>query len=241
MHDVVRKVDFCDCSNVAASGCGLAWDPHSTGACAVAARGDLKIVSTAALKVSLIVQDAHKGCIRDIDYNPNKPNVLVTAGDDCKVKFWDLRHSKAPLKTLCGHSHWAWSAKYNPSHDQLIVSGGSDHLVNLWRVSSISSMPWENPGAGEAVVGSEPASPRTRRRDGGESGGEEDGEDGYGADEPAEAEPVDLKVCAIDQHEDSVYATAWSPCEAWMFCSLSYDGRVILSHVPSTEKYKILL
>jgi hypothetical protein len=103
----------------------------------------------------------------------------------------------------------------------------------------------------------------------------------------------------IDQHEDSIYSVAWSPADAWMYCSLSYDGtyvkflqlvrmnyivyfnkftnrgsridriassllipfvdfmtssltkesiflvlffhRVILNHVPSTEKYKILL
>jgi WD40 repeat protein len=108
------------------------------------------------------------------------------------------------------------------------------------------------------------------------------------------------QVRVIDQHEDSIYSVAWSPADAWMYCSLSYDGtyvkllqlvrmnyivyttklinrgsridrltclifadlirrfhdvfinktinsccyffhRVILNHVPSTEKYKILL
>ena len=51
----------------------------------------------------------------------------------------------------------------------------------------------------------------------------------------------DVKVRAIDQHEDSVYGVAWSPADAWIYCSLSFDERVILNHVPSTEKYKILL
>jgi len=55
------------------------------------------------------------------------------------------------------------------------------------------------------------------------------------------SDPPDVRVKAIDQHEDSVYGIAWSSAVAWMFCSLSYDGRVILNHVPSTEKYKILL
>lgn len=80
----------------------------------------------------------------------------------------------------------------------------------------------------------------------------------------------------MDQHEESVYKVAWSPADAWIYCSLSYDGRygylcltfiiilfstsfafllldnvltfvfcllyrVIVNHVPSTEKYKILL
>lgn len=245
-----REVEFYDCSNVAAGGCGLSWDPHSTGVCAVAARGDLKVVSTAALQVTLTVQNAHHGCIRDVDYNPNKPNVLVTAGDDCKVKFWDLRHTKAPIKTLSGHSHWAWSAKYNPAHDQLIISGGSDHLVNLWRVSSVSSMPWENPVAETGVLApdSKPTSLHKNSNDEDKdecdyyAGGRGDDDDDDVRDSnDAEPEPVDMKVRVVDQHEDSVYSVAWSPCEAWMFCSLSYDGRIILSHVPSTEKYKILL
>jgi len=242
--EVFNKVDFYDCGNVAAGGCGLSWDPHSSNSCAVAARGDLKIINTSSLQVSMTVLGAHRGCIRDVDYNPNKPNVLVTSGDDCKLKIWDLRHTKAPLKTLCGHSHWAWSAKYNPSHDQLMISGGSDHVVNLWRISSVSSMPWEAPVVGNVGVGAsgeaiENQSHRRVHSDGGED--EEEEYYGAGGDTEPEPEPVDIKVLAIDQHEDSVYSTAWSPCEAWMFCSLSYDGRIILSHVPSTEKYKILL
>lgn len=58
---------------------------------------------------------------RDVDFNSNKPNALLTAGDDRKVKLWDARNFSAPVKTLEGHSHWVWSAKYNPFHDQLIV------------------------------------------------------------------------------------------------------------------------
>ncbi len=58
---------------------------------------------------------------RDVDYNPNKAFALITAGDDRKVKFWDARNLDAPVKTLAGHSHWAWCAKYNPYHDQLVV------------------------------------------------------------------------------------------------------------------------
>lgn len=52
---------------------------------------------------------------------------------------------------------------------------------------------------------------------------------------------ADVRVRAFDEHEESVYSVAWSACDAWVFVSLSYDGRVVLNHVPSTEKYKILL
>ena len=32
----------------------------------------------------------------------------------------------------------------------------------------------------------------------------------------------------MDQHEESVYKVAWSPADAWIYCSLSYDGRYLL-------------
>jgi WD40 repeat protein len=59
--------------------------------------------------------------VRDVDYNPNKPLTLATTGDDRKVKFWDLRNLSSPVRTLLGHTHWAWCGKYNPFHDQLFL------------------------------------------------------------------------------------------------------------------------
>ena len=56
-----------------------------------------------------------------------------------------------------------------------------------------------------------------------------------------EDDPADMRVRYIDQHEDSVYAVAWSAVDAWCFSSLSFDGRVTVNQVPTTEKYKILL
>lgn len=50
-----------------------------------------------------------------------------------------------------------------------------------------------------------------------------------------------LKVRTFDEHEESVYSLAWSASDAWVLASLSYDGQIVLNHVPSTEKYKILL
>lgn len=50
-----------------------------------------------------------------------------------------------------------------------------------------------------------------------------------------------LQVRTFDEHEESVYSLAWSASDAWVLASLSYDGLVVLNHVPSTEKYKILL
>ena len=51
----------------------------------------------------------------------------------------------------------------------------------------------------------------------------------------------DLLVKQYDVHEDSVYSLAWSVADPWIFASLSFDGRVVVDHVPSVEMYKILL
>lgn len=65
-------------------------------------------------------------------------------------------------------------------------------------------------------------------------------------DNNASDEPVDIKVRSMDQHEDSVYAVAWyalvtimmswiifieyviarSVADAWVYVSLSFDGRL---------------
>jgi len=200
---------------------GAVWDPHSPSTCVASHQSDLHFLDVRKMEITTTVKQAHgHSNIRDVDYNPNKPLTVITAGDDRKVRFWDVRNLKSPIKTLAGHSHSVCCVKYNPFHDQLLVSGGSDNIVNLWRIASCSSAPWI--GSDEMDVTS--------------------GSDGSGDSSVGQSkDPPDVKVRAIDQHEDSVYGVAWSPADAWMYCSLSFDGRVILNHVPSTEKYKILL
>lgn len=49
----------------------------------------------------------HGSCVRDVDYNPNRPWYLVTCGDDDTTKFWDVRRGgDVPVKTLRSHKHW---------------------------------------------------------------------------------------------------------------------------------------
>lgn len=43
------------------------------------------------------------------------------------------------------------------------------------------------------------------------------------------------------EHEDSVYCAEWSPAEPWIFASLSYDGRLLISRVKRSLKYQIML
>lgn len=150
--------------------------------------------------------------MRDIDFNPNKQYYLVSVGDDCKTKFWDVRKTNECLKTLTNHSHWVWSVKYNTFHDQLILTGSSDNKVVLSSISSLSSEPYKT------VIDDENS----------------------GSESKQVVEP-DKVVKVYEDHEDSVYSVEWSSVEPWVFASLSYDGRLVINKVPKEEKYRILL
>lgn len=191
------------------------WDPHQSNAAAVSwGRGvSFLDVRAGALGGPSTIARAHRYGVTDMDYNPNKPYTLVTSGMDGVVKYWDTRTTRRPLLIAKGgHSHYAWSVRYNPFHDQLVLSTGTDAVVNLWRVSTISSAP---------LLTLEDA-PRGR----GESG--------------SETSAPNVRVVRQEM-SDSVYSAAWSAADAWQYMAVTYDGRVALHHVPSKEKYKILL
>ncbi|CAM9344998.1 unnamed protein product, partial [Hapterophycus canaliculatus] len=210
-----------------------AWDPHRPVEVATAASCSVVCWDLRTMKPATSVAEAHRFAVRDVDYNPNKPFCLATCGEDRLIKFWDLRKPNAPVKTILGHDHWVNTVKYNRFHDQLLVSGSSDCLVHLWRVSSVSSAPLlepedddddddDNVGLGDDC-------------DAGDAGGFGGGGNG------SKGEAADIRVRTFDEHEESVYSLAWSASDAWVLASMSYDGLVVLNHVPSTEKYKILL
>jgi len=191
----------------------VAWDPHNQHAVTVTVGTTVQVLDwrsdTSVPSGTVESFKAHRYGVTDIDYNPNKPYVLATGGQDGLVKFWDMRSAKTPLLVARGgHSHYVCNVKYNPFHDQLVVSTGTDSIVDLWRVSTISSAPLltldeDNP-------------------------------------EKSETSAQNVRVARYE-HVDSVYGMTWSAADAWVYATVGYDGKVALNHVPSKEKYKILL
>ena len=192
----------------------MAWDPHNVDITAVSMGTRVKVTdwrSANATATELCTSfHCHRYGITDLDFNPNKPNVIATSGQDGLLKFWDLRSPKKSLLVARGgHRHWASRVSYNPFHDQLVISAGTDSLVNLWRVSTISSAPLLTLDEGNTDDKSETSAPNVR--------------------------------VSRYEHMDSVYALAWGAADAWVYATAGYDGKVVLNHVPSKEKYKILL
>jgi WD40 repeat protein len=52
------------------------------------------------------INGAHSVMVRALDFNPNKPNQIASAGDDCKVRFWDTRNTTECIKEISDHTHW---------------------------------------------------------------------------------------------------------------------------------------
>ena len=60
-------------------------------------------------------------------------------------------------------------------------------------------------------------------------------------DEDAKTAELDDGVISVGmEHEDSVYTAEWSSADPWTFASLSYDGRLVIGHVPPSVKFSIL-
>lgn len=244
----------------------IVCDPHDPNRIAIATGCDviwmdLRCAPTSSNTTTMTLKGCHRYGITDLDANPNRPFVYVTAGQDSLVKFYDIRQlltkstssrdsSSTTTATSCtsallkiikgGHTHWVSSVRYNPYHDQLLVTSGTDSLVNLWRMSSISSAPILEMGEEDEEL----IMPTTSF---GTTNDENDYYHHYNNNRSSHQQQVEMPVdtTAPDinvqkyEHQESVYGTTW--IDPWCYVSLSYDGHVVLHHVPSKEKYKILL
>jgi len=181
------------------------WDPH-TSRHLLSSDGrhlrywDFRAGFSSGVPPILSVPHAHLAPILSVDFNPNRPHVVCSVGEDRRVHIWDLRRPQHPIKTLMHQSHWIHQATFNP-HDQIILTAGNE-MVNLWNINSVSSAPMGNM----------------------------DNE-----------QMEDSLVKSYSDHEDSVYGAAWSAKDAFIFATLSYDGRIVVNHVPPAMKFKILL
>mmetsp|Transcript_19738 Transcript_19738/g.33910 ORF Transcript_19738/g.33910 Transcript_19738/m.33910 type:complete len:374 (-) Transcript_19738:58-1179(-) len=191
------------------------WDLHHPDQLLTSSDTTIRAWDLRTLKPTQTIEQAHSIWVRDLDYNPNKPYVFASGGDDTYIRFWDLRRPGQALAELQAHNHWVWQVRYNRFHDQLLLSSSTDCGVTLWKAASVSSMPvphtHDDPDEGPTSPKSSPTS-------------EEDG-----------------VVSRYDKHDESVYSVAWCSSDAWSFASVSYDGRVVINHVPQQEKYKIIL
>ncbi|KXZ43814.1 hypothetical protein GPECTOR_80g174 [Gonium pectorale] len=190
------------------------------------------------------IKMAHKMPVRSISFAPHCDTRILTAGDDCKLRFWDLRNPVQPLLELGGHRHWVWRAAYNPVHDSLVASCSSDCCVNLYYTPNLAAaaaaatsqavLPADAAsGVAAAAASGAPAAAAATTAAGSTASA--------ASKAPARSGDLDGKVVSWDENDDSLYGLAWSAADPWLLASLSFDGRVALNKVPKNIKYKILI
>ena len=195
-----------------------AWNPHQNSQqFATVNEHHVRGWDVKSMKQVWALESPGNQVIRCIDFNPNRQYHLVSSGDDAALRFWDIRNPKKAIAVRHDHSHWVWSVKYNQFHDQLILSSSSDGNVVLSSMTSISSEPLGHLD-------------------------DDDDEDVNEDDDEEDKEVTVLEDGKIRtyENEDSVYCAEWSATDPWIFASLSYDGRLVIHHVPRSIKFRIL-
>ncbi|CAG9532797.1 unnamed protein product [Cercopithifilaria johnstoni] len=188
------------------------WNPHSNGSILAVAYDTLvKGVDVRSFQEAFCIKRVNSPRVRNLDFNPNVQHIVATCGDDFRVLLWDMRKVDMPLKVLQDHSHWVWCVKFNPIHDQLLLSAGSDARLFLNSLASLSS----------ESIHSLVLVP----------------DDSYSSPENVLG---DERLEKMEEHEESVYSCAWASNDPWVFASVSFDGRVIVSKVKRHHKYAIL-
>lgn len=195
------------------------WDTHFDNQIWTLDRTSLRGWDWRSGKEAFTVEHAHEQGGRGLDINRNKTYSLVTAGDDSSMKFWDSRNlGEGPIKQIReAHTHWVTNVFHHPDYDQLVISSGTDGTVKLWDFQSVSSAKPKPTG--------DPASRREMDVSQASAGQKKEG-----------------LMQEYQDHEESVYGLAWtaSQTDAWVFGSISYDGRIAFNSVSQDTQLSIL-
>lgn len=118
-------------SHVSSDACieSACWDLHHAHTLALgSSAGDLATVDLRTMRAACALPGAHRGPLRALSYNPNRPYILLSAADDRALRVWDLRKAGAPgeaagarggasaacllsLEGAC--QHWPTAAAFN--------------------------------------------------------------------------------------------------------------------------------
>ena len=72
-------------------------------------------------------------------FDPHTKNTLVSGGDDCLMKLWDLRQGSNPTHTNKIHSAGVTSAQWHPQQENIFATGSYDEYLRVWDYRSLRS------------------------------------------------------------------------------------------------------
>jgi len=189
--------------------------------------------------------------IETVAWNPHRHCHQVSSVSGSQIVTWDSRTGDKAWALNISSGSAIRSLDYNPNKQYYLVTGGDDGSLIIWdyrspteplvTVHEHSHWLWSvryntfhdqlilSAGSdcrvqlhSQASLSSEPL--RQSLED----------------DDLQEKILEDGIIQTFYDHEDSVYTAEWSCSDPWTFASLSYDGRLVISHVPKSVKYRIL-
>lgn len=77
----------------------------------------------------------HNKGVNKLEFFPKSGHLLLSAGNDGKIKLWDLYHKRELLRIFYGHTQAVKDVTFNSSGDQFL-SCGYDKKVQLWNTET---------------------------------------------------------------------------------------------------------
>lgn len=73
----------------------------------------------------------HSGGVNALRFFPNSGHLLLSCGNDMKIKLWDCHHSREHLRTFHGHTKAVKDVSFNNAGTQFL-SASYDKSIKLW-------------------------------------------------------------------------------------------------------------
>ncbi|CAH8435189.1 unnamed protein product [Schistosoma turkestanicum] len=255
------------CLSATASPNSIRWSPHEhLNQLAIAFDNGILGWDVRSMKPCFWMENAHWPCVRDIDYNPHRPNLLVSGGDDGIMRLWDLRYLRTRYRCLSNAaSVTTTNTPISNASEKLMQHGTEPTVQPLFAIASHSHWIWSvryhptrdqlvlSSGSdgrvclynlpsysSDALLNNDMNQQSTNGHNQIEYQDEPDNHSSCSHEDEAYSNEDGL-IARLEQHEESVYAAEWSPVDAWYFASISYDGNFLLNRVPDQIKLNILL
>jgi len=186
-------------------------------------------------------------------WNPHQNNTQFTTATETHLKTYDIRTGELAWHIDGVHHQLVRDMDYNMNKQYHIATCGDDGFVKIWDFRQTSTPVYSKNEHShwvwcvrfnhfhDQLILSASSDARVLLASAISVSSENS------ADMIDENKGIETKQLLCDgplqwcEHEDSVYCAEWSPSEPWVFASLSYDGRLLISRVKRSLKYQIML
>ena len=73
----------------------------------------------------------HSGGVTALRFFPKFGHILLSSGNDCKIKIWDVYHDREQLRIISGHDKSVKDIDFNPTGTKFL-STSYDKMIKLW-------------------------------------------------------------------------------------------------------------